>query len=74
MLVWLLDGYYIVVCIYVYYLGLMYYLCYMSFWMFYEDGGKGVEVVKGGKGEMYIILGVFFSFYGKFIYFLSYVW
>ena len=39
--------------------------------MFHKDGGKGVEVVKGGKGDTAISSGAVFSADGKLVYFSS---
>ncbi len=57
---WSPDGNYIVVRKYGQYPGPTDYLRYTSLWMFHKDGGKGVEMVKGGKGETQISSGRFF--------------
>jgi len=57
---WSPDGNYIVVRKYGQYPGPTDYLRYTSLWMFHKDGGKGVELVKGGKGETQISSGAVF--------------
>ncbi|HXP71894.1 MAG TPA: hypothetical protein VOA88_21655, partial [Candidatus Dormibacteraeota bacterium] len=68
---WSPDGNYIVVRKYGQYPGPTDYLRYTSLWMFHKDGGKGVEVVKGGKGDTQISSGAVFSADGKLVYFSS---
>ena len=68
---WSPDGNYIVVRKYGQYPGPTDYLRYTSLWMFHKDGGKGVEVVKGGKGDTAISSGAVFSADGKLVYFSS---
>src|SRR6201987_1971958 len=68
---WSPDGNYIVVRKYGQYPGPTDYLRYTSLWIFHKDGGKGVELVKGGKGETQISSGAVFSADGKLVYFSS---